>query len=113
MNIYDEFMTECRDNFGADVTIEMILKKIKWAWLEYNHWDDDKHMKIRLKSKRSDSDEWEFIKFMMENEYNPGFGAQELYGMIVFEDCWFERHEYDGSEWWEFKKQPEEPNWAD
>lgn len=39
-------------------------------------------------------------------KYDKGFGAQEvatdlkLYG----DDFWMERHEYDGSEWWEFKQ---------
>lgn len=113
MNIYDEFMTECRDNFGTDVTIEMMLKKIQWAWLKYDRWAEDKHKEISLKSIRSKDDELEFIKFMKESEYNPGFGAQELFGMIVFDDCWLERHEYDGSEWWEFKKLPTEPEWVD
>lgn len=113
MNIYEEFMCECRSNFGADVTIDSMIKKIKWAWLEYNLWDRGKYKKIRLKSDRTEADEFAFKKFMMDNEYNPGFGAQELFGMIVFDDCWFERHEYDGSEWWEVKKFPTEPDWLD
>lgn len=38
-------------------------------------------------------------------EYDTGFGGQELYGYVMFHDeSWLERHEYDGSEWWEFKK---------
>ena len=38
-------------------------------------------------------------------EYNDGFGGQELYGYVMFSDnSWLERNEYDGSEWWEFKK---------
>lgn len=26
--------------------------------------------------------------------------------MVVGDDWWLERHEYDGSEWWEFKRLP-------
>jgi hypothetical protein len=45
--------------------------------------------------------------FIMEldDEYWDGFGGQELYGYVMFnDDSWLERHEYDGSEWWEYKK---------
>lgn len=29
--------------------------------------------------------------------------------IVVGKDFWLERHEYDGSEWWEFKSIPMEP----
>ena len=29
--------------------------------------------------------------------------------LIVGDDWWLERHEYDGAEWWEFKTLPCEP----
>lgn len=40
--------------------------------------------------------------------YEDGFGWQEInYSMkIVGYDWWLERAEYDGAEWWEFKKMP-------
>lgn len=43
-------------------------------------------------------------------EYDNGYGGQELYGTIWYDDgSWSERGEYDGSEWWEHKKCPEYP----
>ena len=41
-------------------------------------------------------------------KYDSGYGGQEIsYSlMIVGENWWMERHEYDGSEWWEFKCMP-------
>lgn len=45
-------------------------------------------------------------------EYDEGFGGNEinLGLMIVFKNgAWLERHEYDGSEWWEFKSTPKKP----
>lgn len=41
-------------------------------------------------------------------EYDNGFGAPEVATdlVIVGVDFWLERHEYDGSEWWEFKSMP-------
>lgn len=45
-------------------------------------------------------------------EYDSGYGspqvAQDL--KIVGDNWWLERHEYDGSEWWEFKSIPTIPN---
>lgn len=39
--------------------------------------------------------------------YDDGYGAQNIFGFIVFKDStWLERGEYDGSEWWEYKKKP-------
>ena len=41
----------------------------------------------------------------LDVEYFEGFGGQELFGYVMFNDeSWLERHEYDGSEWWEYKK---------
>jgi hypothetical protein len=54
---------------------------------------------------------WEAFKSKADTEYDGGFGspkvAQDL--LIVGENWWMERHEYDGSEWWEFKEIPIEP----
>ena len=45
-------------------------------------------------------------------EYDSGFGGQEINPdlLVVGKDWWLERHEYDGSEWWEFKQLPVMPN---
>lgn len=42
-------------------------------------------------------------------EYNSGYGSEIINDtlIIVGKDWWMERREYDGSEWWEFKKYPE------
>ena len=43
----------------------------------------------------------------LDFNYDSGFGGQELFGYVVFKDkTWLERGEYDGSEWWEYKKCP-------
>lgn len=45
-------------------------------------------------------------------DYDHGFGAPEVATdlLVVGKDFWLERHEYDGSEWWEFKTCPAKPN---
>lgn len=43
----------------------------------------------------------------LDFEYDNGFGGQCVYGYVSFYDgTWIERHEYDGSEWWEYKSTP-------
>jgi len=52
----------------------------------------------------------EFLDWL-DFEYDSGYGIQEIYGTIWFEDkTWATREEYDGSEWWEYHEQPEIPN---
>jgi hypothetical protein len=54
---------------------------------------------------------WEDFKEIADVEYDNGYGSQKVATdlLIVGEDFWLERHEYDGSEWWEFKQQPQKP----
>jgi len=54
---------------------------------------------------------WEKFADLADNEYNSGYGAEEvqLSLKVVGDDWWLERHEYDGSEWWEFKSVPVKP----
>ena len=45
---------------------------------------------------------------LLDFQYDSGFGAMRLNGYIWYKDgTWSERGEYDGSEWWEYKKLPE------
>jgi hypothetical protein len=56
-------------------------------------------------------DKEEFIK-LADRTYDNGYGSQEVAEnlILVGKDFWLERHEYDGSEWWEFKSMPQRPN---
>jgi len=60
---------------------------------------------------RQEFTDWETFKKYADFDYNEGFGAEEINGslLIVANDWWLERHEYDGSEWWEFKTLPQQP----
>lgn len=61
---------------------------------------------IRNKDKQV-ADKEAFIK-SMDFEYDAGFGSEEIDDelLIVGDGWWLERHEYDGSEWWEYKECP-------
>lgn len=52
-----------------------------------------------------------FIEVAKSTIYDGGFGIQEIPNdlIVVGQDFWLERHEYDGAEWWEFKQQPIKP----
>lgn len=54
---------------------------------------------------------WEEYAKLADMEYDDGYGGQEICAslVVVGDDWWLERHEYDGSEWWEFKKLPIKP----
>ena len=51
---------------------------------------------------------WDVAK---DTEYDNGWGAPEVACdlKVVGKDWWLERDDYDGTEWWEFKKYPEKP----
>lgn len=55
-------------------------------------------------------DGWEGFLKALDFDYDNGYGAQMLYGKIWFKDgSWAERDEYDGSEWWAYRKRPDIP----
>lgn len=48
----------------------------------------------------------DLIETLGRKEYDNDCGSQHLFGLIIMRDhSWFERAEYDGSEWWEYKVQ--------
>lgn len=54
---------------------------------------------------------WEIFKELANRDYDASFGCREVARdlLVVGKNWWLERHEYDGSEWWEFKQQPQQP----
>jgi len=54
---------------------------------------------------------WEEFEILADKEYDNGFGTSEVneYLVIVGEDWWLERWEYDGSERWKYKTMPKKP----
>ena len=54
---------------------------------------------------------WEDFKKNADVYYDIGYGspkvAQDL--LVVGENWWLERSEFDGYEWWDYKEMPKEP----
>lgn len=55
--------------------------------------------------------DWEAFARLADRTYDSGFGGQEIAEdlLVVGDNWWLERHEYDGSEWWEYKSTPTKP----
>lgn len=72
---------------------------------EYQQYDDDYNNRMAIL--KLGYDECELPRFFeaLNVDYHDGFGMQELFGYVLFKDrTWLERHEDQGSEWWEYKK---------
>jgi len=54
---------------------------------------------------------WSEFKKLSDIKYDCSYGGQEInpHLKVIGKDFWLERHEYDGSEWWEFKSKPKKP----
>lgn len=59
--------------------------------------------------------DWEiFLGKLSRHNYDDGYGWQNLFGAIWYEDgTYSDRGEYDGSEWWEYHNAPEKPTKSD
>ena len=85
------------------------VKTIAFAKIQFGDCFDENPVNIELRSNRNRQDELDFLENLSYINYDEGYGSQRLFGTIVFKDgTWLERHEYDGSEWWEYKKLPKE-----
>lgn len=80
-------------------------KKIKCASLSREQYYTDKFDYV-LRVNFSGADYQDFLK-QLDFNYDDGYGGQNLYGIIWYEDgTWSSRGEYDGSEWWEHNECP-------
>ena len=54
---------------------------------------------------------WENFVKIANFEYDSRSGNEEISTdlLVVGKNWWLERHEYDGSEWWEYKELPKKP----
>jgi len=89
-------------------------KKIKCADVKYEKTKFNKKIvrvgkSFVLKVGHTEEEYKEFLN-SLDFGYNDGYGGQELFGIVWFEDgTWLTRAEYDGSEWWEHHIVPEIP----
>jgi hypothetical protein len=85
---------------------------------EYNKTLDDIEFismdtsSVYSKTNMVEIDKNNFITVAKKTNYDDDYGGIEIPSslMIVGKDWWLERHEYDGSEWFEFKTIPTKPD---
>lgn len=54
--------------------------------------------------------DWRDFERIADIDYDDGYGSQEIAKDLVvvfFGDCYLDRREYDGAEWWEFNEAPQ------
>lgn len=84
---------------------------IRCAEIDYEHgdWGKLKTIKYRLLDDSTPKEKEDFFN-ELDFDYDSGYGTQELSGTVWCKDgVWYERGEYDGSEWWERHVYPEIP----
>ncbi len=88
MNLLEETLEKLIDNNRSASDVEWC--GCREFWFNWNH----------------------FVELAKDLDYHDGFGGNEIAMdlLVVGKDFWLERHEYDGSEWWEFKSMPDQPD---
>jgi len=95
MNAKSEFLEFIKDK-----------SNVKCVFIEYGGSIIDNGTPIILKMDYYSDDWTEFVN-KLDFEYYDGYGGQELFGTIWFDDgTWADRGEYDGSEWWDYHTCP-------
>jgi hypothetical protein len=101
MNLKDEILLTLSRN--GKLPTDIAYAEI---WETYTS-DEDEERYISLIPNYSYAEYEEFLK-NVNFEYDNDYGKQYVQGYIVMNDgTWFERDDYDGREWWKFKKKPE------
>jgi hypothetical protein len=82
------------------------ISDIKWIVIAYTKGFTNKKILIDSKEGAISMNDLMSLDF----DYDAGYGGQEIFGYVVFKDnTWLSRGEYDGSEWWEYRKPPKMP----
>lgn len=95
-------------------SLDEFAQKIRWAKIGYcssnfqcgRSEDESEQKEFKLPPEHTLEEAITFLK-SLDFEYNDGYGLQEVFGTIIFNDnTWLSRNEYDGSEWWVFNTCP-------
>ena len=95
-NLYKEIVDILKDHNKTINDIKFISMDISESWTESNIVNIDIN---------------NFLSIAKTTNYDDGYGGTEIPEdlKIVGDNWWLERHEYDGSEWFEFKTLPNKP----
>jgi hypothetical protein len=75
-------------------------RTVKYIQIDYHDWENTEHITGTL----------EQVLPQLNFHYDEGYSSQHIFGTIWYTDgTWSERGEYDGSEWWVYRKCPSLP----
>ena len=103
-NIANELLDAVKDNTASVIALDVayVDKRGNTIWRQI--WRQDK----------SSVGFEEFVQTRLNLFYNNGYGTQHIFGEVWLSDgSWFERDEYDGSEWWAHRTRPPLPSLSD
>lgn len=87
------------------------MKNLLKETLELLEINNKKETDVKWVGTATHKSTWEDFKKNADVDYDSDYGspkvAQDL--LVVGENWWLERGEYDGSEWWDYKEMPKEP----
>ena len=88
-------MNFARETFDTLKENGKTIKDVRWV----GYYDCGRKKKISVD---------EFFVRAMRTNYDNSYGSTkiDMSLIVVGDDWWLERAEYDGSEWWEFKTMP-------
>ena len=88
-------------------TMKNLLEETLEALRRNNKQESD----VRWVGTRSYKTTWEVFKKNANVKYDNGYGLAQVVEslLVVGENWWLEREEYDGTEWWVYKALPKEP----
>ena len=89
-----------------------LLKETKEKLAEHGKsWKDVHYVSVYDNFSEQKAISIPVFKKVINRNYDDGYGHPEVNESleIVGDDWWLERHEYDGSEWWEYKTKPVRP----
>lgn len=97
MNIKEELINVI-DRHGYSID------DISWVWLSVDNSDNifnDNTEGHYYEFDKEDNDDINDFINSLDINYDDGYGRQYVDGVVMMNDnTWFERKEYDGSEWW-------------
>lgn len=98
-NLLNETLKIMKENNKVPEDVKFI--RCKWeTWSQYDEYTEYEYYMT-----------WDDFASMANRFYDNGYGGTEIKDnlQVVGKNWWLERHEYDGSEWWEFKSLPKKP----
>ena len=107
-------MANAKEEFRDHVVRIMIANRtnLKCATIDYaphsfRYEEEDEIHTVHMLPVDYTQEEYDAFVDSLDFTYDDGYGLQELYGYIWFTDgTYSDRHEYDGSEHWDYHRAP-------